>query len=228
MRTYASLGITGLNQAVAYRTRARIAFEANDTETLERHMVLAQDQVRECGWLRRERSLRRPEESPPARSPAPLVEPAMVDFMRRIESCTTLEERARCALQALMFFANAASGVVVGMTPSGGSCCVRLGSATDDLEQRARDYLRAQLDDVTTSHERTRDERFSPDATADAREGTRPFPILLCHPVDASIAVTGVAVLLDATNMYSPHLVAIATEVSRQCHVTGDLVPVWI
>jgi tetratricopeptide (TPR) repeat protein len=221
--TYAALGITGLNLAVAHRVRARVALEANDRATFEKHVALAHEHVRAGGWIRREKLARRDEARELSDVQANFANKTS-HFSRALDGCKTAHEKIQRGLEVLLSLSEATSGFIIGMTADGPTCCARVGDADAELERHACEFLLSQL----TSDENTGDLETSlesgPWGTSGASESTH-VPVLLSHRMDSGVAVSGVAVLRNAANAYAPHLFVIAAELSRHCQRAGDLAP---
>lgn len=224
METYAALGITGLNLAVAHRVRARVALEANDGATFETHIALAHEHVRDGGWIRREKRSRRDEILGPSEVVTD-VEPSR--FSRALDGCKTVHEKVQCGLEALLALSEATGGFIIGMTADGPICCARVGDADAELERHAREFLLSHIAD----DEKTGDLETTLRAGAwgnAASKGTSCVPLLLSHRVGSRVAVSGVAVLRNAANAQSPRLHVVVTELSQHCQRTGHLVPAVI
>jgi hypothetical protein len=226
MATYSALGISGLNLAIAHRTRARIALEVADYRAMESHASLARESVSDPGWLRRElQALRHVENDPGVQVDATTsVATVMSVFSRTVENFVTAHERAQYGLEALLRLGEATSGLLVGMTPSGPTCYARIGEANPALEKWASDYLLGQICGEFETGE------LSPqpgNTLGDSRiehAAAAFLPVLLSHPVDGGLAITGVALLQSAALRHSASLARPAAELSRAFQQAGNFI----
>lgn len=221
---FVRLGSTGLNLAAAYETRARIALEAGDEASFERHSALFAEQSR--GRLLSTKYQRAAARQSTA-DPSVLDEFSIVSqFTSTLENCQTSAQRARCGLEYLGRQSGASAGLLYTNSDSGLICTASFGELepSPELDRWAREYFERELEDEaddTAAFSEPPDED-APDARF-TEEGQRLVPVLLSHQAKRGFAITGVALLITDADTHFTYPSRIAAELSRSVASAGDV-----
>ncbi|HMJ14898.1 MAG TPA: hypothetical protein VK524_25975, partial [Polyangiaceae bacterium] len=229
---FKALGSTGLNLAVAYEMRARVALIAQDQSAFEEYAALSlaqlQDSTKRLFEAKYERLTRPARAAGGDRSNegAPLVE-----FISALEKSHTTSDRAQSCLEALTHHSGAKSAILYLNQGGGLVCSARLGAAPNDahLQQRVEDYFLSE----STEHDVTRSILGPVAVPATSGEwrganGERYVPVLLSHRTPEGMALIGVAVLVVEPGASFLYPGRFAAEFSRSALAAHDVVPAWI
>ncbi|HEX3596275.1 MAG TPA: AAA family ATPase [Polyangiaceae bacterium] len=226
---FEALGIGGLNLATAHEVRARVALDAQDQRTFEKHVALA-SQRRHGGRHGLEGAryarLAQPVGSVDVIGALHDQVSALSRFTSVLVSCKSSGERAQRGLDMLVRSSGAAGGALYVLRSSGIERCACSGRLEPDpkMDELVNDYMEREmheddetriLDDVTAITSFTREWKGA---------GTgRYVPVLLSHQLEEGLAISGVAVLMVDGDCRLTYPAAIASELSRLCHDAGDV-----
>jgi hypothetical protein len=225
--SFEALGTTGLNLAVAYETRARVAELAGDAAGVLQFSALAAAQVPSGGksrFLNVERRFARAT----ARAGADLVTDSLSQgsqLSSLLQACRSSTERGLCGVEALVRQSGAAAGVLYTHDDEGLVCSARAGDFTPDAKLEA--LLQVYFEKEATDREET---QSNPEPAAAARtacewtgpEGRRCVPVLLSHADELGWALTGLAVLVIDPGVRFTYPSRVAAELSRSLARAGD------
>ena len=220
---YKMLGITGLNLAVAYETRARVALIANDQASFNTFARLCGDQVRSG----EKKQLGQKHGQQVSSADAQASDDLSVVSVEHttLEMCQTGAQRVHAGIEQLMRHSGAIGGLLYtyagnGLVFSASSGEFNRDDASDELA--AAYFVRelgatentAALSDVPSSR---------PSQTVrEPVEGARSVPVLLSHQTDRGYALTGVALLLTQAEAQFSYPSRIAGTLSQLLAETGD------
>jgi tetratricopeptide (TPR) repeat protein len=225
--SFEALGSTGLNLALAYETRARVAELAGDGPGVVRFSTLAAAQIPSGGksrFLNVERRFARAA----GKGGADVVGDTMSQASQlssMLQACGSGAERALCGLEALVRQSGAASGVLYVHDEEGLVCAARAGDFTPDAKLES--LLHVYFEKEASDREET---QSSPDPAAAARtacewtgpQGRRCVPVLLSHADELGWALTGLAVLVMDASVRFTYPSRGASELSRGLAKAGD------
>lgn len=230
--SFAALGTTGLNLAVAYQTRAIVAIQSGDSIGFEHHAALAAGQLPNAHHrvldARRLTGARRKGEPAEAASDPSSV---LSELTSRVEGCRTLAERAHCGLEILVRNSGAAAGALFTNGEQGLTLSAHIGDfeSMDRVEGLARDFFQTETgrNDVTQSLSGPAEAAPAGHSANDGR-AQRHVPVLLSHESAEGVALTGVVMLIPRQNSRLILSGPFARELSQLLLDVGDAKAIYI
>jgi tetratricopeptide (TPR) repeat protein len=224
--TFADLGTTGLNLAVAHETQARIALLAEDRAAFELAKQLA-TQSWPGAEKRLARSLYPSGDDASADGSSELVDERAIltQLSSELDSCLSSAERAQCGLRFLMLQSGAIGALLYACSAEGLTYVACGGTAvrSDALDSLAAAYFEEQFDRDEVTEEGELESGLSELETERGREELK--TVLLMHQTSGAPCMSGVAVLIVPSGRAYSHPARIAVELSRYLVERGDASP---
>ena len=225
------LGTTGLNLALAYEVRARIASGANDREAFEKFAMLAAEQTKKGGrrmaGAKYERLAQQAQGSAPSNGAVDEVT-QVFEFTALLKRCRRPSERARAGLEVLAKRSGSVGGLLYERLEEGLVRSAQAGEfeSTSELETWVQDYFESEIHEPEMT--RTVDDPSSGHAVEWKGPGSvRYVPILLSHQSERGFAVTGVAVMAVEESSEFVYPGRFAQEFSRFVDESGDVTAMY-
>jgi hypothetical protein len=233
--TLKQLGSTGLNLALAYEARVRVAIAAGDRASYEKYIGLFE---REClpsasdalgpklHKLKRE-AQRQGLVAAPVAAPQAAAGMGHSQLKTTLQSCSGAVERAHVMLSLLAVQCGVGEGFLYRMGEDGPVWTATVGlraTPPEALDAIVRDYIAGELaggdvvtDDATELELRTEWTSFGE---------VHYRPVLLSHyDADANLVITGVCVFVVAPAQRVVYPADLVAQLSRLCAELGDAVP---
>ena len=226
---FSELGTTGLNLALAYETRAKVALFAGDRAGFEQFAALSAKQLpsggRRMAGARYER-LAHSEGKPSSPPPGSDDSARMSEFTASLRNVNTRSDRARSGIELLAQQSGAIGGLLYENQETGLVLCGSAGGIEPDseIESLAREYFQSEGDE----HEVTRSVIHSDSVLSTGSEwkvshGAHRFvPVLLGHQSKQGFALTGLALLAVQPEGQFVYPNRFAEELSRIVLEAGD------
>jgi hypothetical protein len=232
-------GTTGLNLALAYETRARVALAENDRPTYEQYATLLGQLCSATNTdvfsaklhkLQRDAQASRVISVRPVAAQAAVTAAGYTRLKSALQACSDLAGRAQVALIGLAAQCRATEGFLYYMTENGPRCVAALGSQrapTAEIERGVCEYIAAE-----TSGENAYTQDGSEPKTVSQISvlvESSMYPVLLSHYVEqGGYAITGLALLVMGPNRTLSAAHELAAQVSRLSAELGDSLPVMV
>ncbi|MET0389642.1 MAG: protein kinase [Polyangiales bacterium] len=210
--------ISGLRLTVAYETRARIALYLEDMDGFAHFAELCRQScfahrnpalvAKHHRLLQEGRQLIAGDASGGARVHDLATISGMSPIELALSGCRDDAQRARLSLTLLTQQSGAQAGMLFVLGDHGPVCAAKVGPVSEapDLTERVREYLVAQQEDSDATATQTGSAELVPDAHAlRDGEGRAWRPILLSHHESRGLAITGVALLMAASEAQFVH-----------------------
>lgn len=226
--SFEALGSTGLNLALAYETRARVAELAGDGGAVVKFSSLAAAQLARGKNSRLLGAGRKLSGVASGKMAADLASDSQSHtglFSSMLQACRSAAERAQCGVDTLIRQSGAAAGVLYIKDDQGLLCAARSGEFVPDGKLEA--LMHAYFDREANDREET---QSNPDPAASMRTacewagpgGQRYVPVVLSHAGEIGWAMTGLAVLVIEPSVRFTYPGRFAAELSRKLAATGD------
>ena len=233
--TFKQLGCTGLNLALAYEARVRIAIAAGDRAGYDTYTGLFESECLPTASealgpklhrLKREAQRQNLVPAPAAASHA-AAGIGHSQLKSKLQACSGAVERAHVMLSLLAVQCGVGEGFLYRMSEDGPVWTATVGlraTPPEALDAIVRDYIASELaggdevtDDATELEPRTEWTSFGE---------VHYRPVLLSHyNEDADHVITGVCVFVVAPNQRVAHPAELVAQLSRLCADLGDAVP---
>jgi hypothetical protein len=231
---FKALGSTGLNLALAYETRARVALEAGDHALFESHARLAAEQLPSgSSRLLSSKFDRAREASRASISSAPSSGRVVAasEFSAVLKACASSTERARCGLEMLVRSSGAVGGALYTKSGERLTRSLQAGLFRSDatLDALAQRYFQSESAEEDVSGSLLGPHGFSTAACEWRGSGKQRYvPVLLSHQPAQGFAVTGLAVLVVELGGHFTYPGRIAEEFSRVTLEHGDAAATYL
>jgi hypothetical protein len=226
--SFEAVGSTGLNLAVAYETRARVAELAGDAPAVLQFSSLAAAQVANGGKSRFLNAQRKAAQHSGKLGADPMSESLShaSKFVSILQSCKSSAERASCGIDTLARQSGSVAGVLYVLDENRGLVCgARVGDFAPDAKLES--LLHAYFEKEAEDREDTQSNAEPGMAARTACEWTGPngeryVPVLLSHSDELGWALTGLVVLAIEPGQRFVYPSRFAAELSRCLASAGD------
>ena len=232
---FKTLGTTGLNLAVAYETRARVALFSNDRSGFERFAGLSAEQLpsgmRRLVGAKYERLAQR-DGALDASHPLADETAAIFEFTATLRSSVSRSDRARSGIEMLAHQSGAIGGFLYENQDGGLLFSALAGGIEPDpeIENLAQDYFHSESAAQEVTRSLTQQD-IAPNPRSEWRSSSgahRFVPVLLSHQSDRGCALTGLALLAVEPSSQFVYPSRFAEEFSRVALELGDVSALYV
>ncbi|MBN1652688.1 MAG: protein kinase [Deltaproteobacteria bacterium] len=239
IEVFRSLGTTGLNLGLAYETRARVAISQDDEESFTTYAELCAEQykvgknpvltAKYQKFMRQARAakagfLRNRVMEDDFSYISSIKDPS--EIKQILEACVDSEKRAKCALEMLLNRSNCREGFLYTLQREGAVLTAKKGrnDPTAEIESLVKSRIRDEIERIEDATIAVADiEKGCGDTDWTCQEGSKYHALLLIHPSEEGIALTGMAVLLNEPEQPFVYPSEAVTTISRLLADRGDV-----